>query len=39
VQIQRVEAWDMLGLKFRAFLDFGAGWLDWRPAQRVEVSQ
>lgn len=39
VQIQRAEAWDTLGLKFRAFLDFGAGWLDWRPAQRVEVSQ
>jgi HK97 family phage prohead protease len=30
VQIQRTEAWDTLGLKFRAFLDFGAGWLDWR---------
>jgi len=32
VQIQRTEAWDTLGLKFRAFLDFGAGWLDWRGA-------
>jgi phage major head subunit gpT-like protein len=30
VQIQRAEAWDTLGMKFRAFLDFGAGWLDWR---------
>jgi hypothetical protein len=32
VQIQRTEAWDTLGMKFRAFLDFGAGWLDWRGA-------
>ncbi|KIQ70560.1 phage major capsid protein [Wenxinia marina] len=32
VQIQRAEAWDTLGLKFRAWLDFGAGWLDWRGA-------
>ncbi len=32
VQIQRAEAWDTLGLKFRAWLDFGAGWLDWRAA-------
>jgi HK97 family phage prohead protease len=35
VQIQRTEAWDTLGMKFRAFLDFGAGWLDWRAAHRV----
>lgn len=32
VQIQRAEAWDTLGLKYRAFLDFGAGWTDWRGA-------
>ncbi|MCF2870309.1 Mu-like prophage major head subunit gpT family protein [Octadecabacter sp. G9-8] len=32
VQIQRTEAWDTLGLKYRAFLDFGAGWTDWRGA-------
>lgn len=32
VQIQRQEAWNTLGLKFRAWLDFGAGWLDWRAA-------
>jgi len=32
VQIQRQEAWDTLGLKYRAFLDFGCGWLDWRGA-------
>ncbi|SIN98982.1 prohead protease/major capsid protein fusion protein [Vannielia litorea] len=32
VQIQRTEAWDTLGMKYRAFLDFGAGWLDWRGA-------
>ncbi|MBB3998872.1 prohead protease/major capsid protein fusion protein [Aureimonas pseudogalii] len=33
VQIQRAEAWDVLGAKFRAWLDFGAAWLDWRGAQ------
>lgn len=33
VQIQRSEAWDVLGSKWRAWLDFGAGWLDWRAAQ------
>ena len=38
VQIQRTEAWDTLGLKFRAFLDFGAGWLDWRPAQQIPAA-
>ena len=32
VQIQRADAWDTLGMKFRAFLDFGAGWTDWRGA-------
>lgn len=32
VQIQRAEAWSTLGLKFRAWLDFGAGWLNWRAA-------
>ena len=26
VQIKCMEAWDTLGMKFRAFLDFGAGW-------------
>lgn len=36
VQIQRAESWDTLGLKFRAYLDFGAGWLDWRGAQKIE---
>ena len=35
VQIQRTEAWDTLGMKFRAFLDFGAGWLDWRGAHQI----
>ncbi len=34
VQIQRQEAWDTLGLKYRAFLDFGCGWLDWRGTYR-----
>lgn len=28
VQIQRTESWDTLGMKYRAWLDFGAGWLD-----------
>ena len=32
VQIQRTESWDTLGMKYRAWLDFGAGWLDWRGA-------
>ncbi|MFC4667122.1 prohead protease/major capsid protein fusion protein [Seohaeicola nanhaiensis] len=32
VQIQRSEAWNTLGMRFRAWLDFGAGWLDWRAA-------
>ena len=35
VQIQRMDAWDTLGMKFRAFLDFGAGWLDWRGAHQI----
>lgn len=35
VQIQRQEAWDTLGLRYRAFLDFGCGWLDWRGAYRA----
>lgn len=35
VQIQRTEAWDTLGMKYRAFLDFGAGWLDWRGAHQI----
>lgn len=34
VQIQRAEAWDTLGFKYRAWLDFGAGWLDWRGAYK-----
>ena len=34
VQIQRMEAWETLGLKYRAWLDFGCGWLDWRGAYR-----
>lgn len=32
VQIQRSEAWSTLGLRFRAWLDFGAGWLESRAA-------
>lgn len=38
VQIQRAEAWDTLGIKYRAFLDFGTGWSDWRGAYRNEGS-
>nr|WP_272951038.1 Mu-like prophage major head subunit gpT family protein [Sinorhizobium fredii] len=34
VQIQRTEAWDTLGMRFRAFLDFGCGWSDWRGAYK-----
>lgn len=33
-QIQRHEAWDTLGVSFRCFEDFGAGWVDWRAAQK-----
>ena len=32
VQIQRSEAWSTLGMRFRAWLDFGAGWLEFRAA-------
>ncbi|MCC0063616.1 MAG: HK97 family phage prohead protease [Defluviimonas sp.] len=32
VQIQRQEAWTTLGMQYRAFLDFGTGWADWRGA-------
>ena len=35
VQIQRQEAWNTLGLSFRAFLDFGAAWTDWRGAEKL----
>ena len=31
-QVQRTEAWDTLGLRYRCFLDFGCGWRDWRAA-------
>lgn len=34
VQVQRTEAWDTLGTKYRAFLDFGCGWTDARGAYR-----
>lgn len=36
VQIQRQEAWNTLGLSFRAFLDVGAAWTDWRGAGRAD---
>lgn len=38
VQIQRSESWSTLGMKFRAFLDFGAGWLESRAAYLNEGS-
>lgn len=38
VQIQRQEAWNTLGMSFRAFLDFGAGWVDWRGAYMVPAA-
>lgn len=34
VQIQRQEAWTTLGVNFRAFLDFGAGFTDFRGAYK-----
>lgn len=37
-QIQRREEWSTLGLSFRCFEDFGAGWIDWRAAQMVVVA-
>ncbi|MEO0959151.1 MAG: Mu-like prophage major head subunit gpT family protein, partial [Pseudomonadota bacterium] len=33
-QVQRVENFDTLGMSYRVFLDFGAGWVDWRGAQK-----
>jgi HK97 family phage prohead protease len=33
-QIQRQEMWDSLGVSFRVFEDFGAGWVDFRAAQK-----
>ena len=36
VQIQRLVAWNTLGLSFRAFLDVGAAWTDWRGAARAD---
>lgn len=38
VQIQRSEAWDTLGMKYRAWLDFGAGWTDWRGVYQAPAS-
>jgi phage major head subunit gpT-like protein len=38
VQIQRRDAWDVLRLSFRAYLDFGAGWLESRGVHQVETS-
>lgn len=38
VQVQRREMWDQLGISFRAWLDFGSGWIDWRGVERVEIA-
>lgn len=38
VQVQRREMWDQLGVGYRAWLDFGAGWLDWRGVQRESAE-
>lgn len=38
VQVQRRDMWDQLGVGYRAWLDFGAGWLDWRGVQRVSAT-
>ena len=38
VQVQRREMWDQLGISFRAWLDFGCGWVDWRGVERVEIA-
>ena len=35
VQIQRQDAWNTLGLQYRAWVNFGTGWLDWRGAYRA----
>lgn len=35
VQVSSREGWDVLGVEFRAVLDFGAGALDWRGANRT----
>ena len=35
VQIARQEHFWTLGMNFRATLDFGAGWIDWRPAHKI----
>ena len=37
VQVRREESFNTLAMRFRAVLDFGVGWLDWRPAQRIEA--
>jgi hypothetical protein len=38
VQIQRRDAWDVLGLSFRAYLDFGTGWLGSRGVHQVATA-
>lgn len=38
VQIQRQDAWNTLGMSYRAWLDFGAGWMDWRGVYAVPAA-
>jgi HK97 family phage prohead protease len=38
VQIQRQDTWNTLGISYRAFLDFGASWMDWRGAYLVPAA-
>ena len=35
VQVQRQEHFWTLGMNYRGVLDFGAGWIDWRPAHKI----
>lgn len=34
VQVQQEQAWTTLGVKYRAWLDLGVGWADWRAWHR-----
>lgn len=37
-QIQRMEAWDTLGVSFRVWLDFGVGFAGWRGIVRAATE-
>ncbi|MEM1299533.1 MAG: Mu-like prophage major head subunit gpT family protein [Pseudomonadota bacterium] len=38
VQVEQMEQWNTLGTSYRAWLDFGSGFIDWRGAHKNEVS-